>query len=48
MLTSFNQGILFFIILSTSIIMAIGMLFYKKGNEDVVEETQFSDRSDIL
>src|SRR5687767_8555766 len=48
MLTSFNQGILFFIILSTSIIMAIGMLFYKKGNEDVVEETQFTDRSDIL
>ncbi len=48
MLTSFNEGILFFIILSTSIIMTIGMLFYRKGNEDVVEETQFSDRSDIL
>ena len=48
MLTSFNEGILFFIILSTSIIMTIGMLFYRKGNADVVEETQFSDRSDIL
>jgi len=47
-LTSFNEGILFFIILSTSIIMTIGMLFYRKGNADVVEETQFSDRSDIL
>jgi hypothetical protein len=43
MLTSFNEGILFFIILSTSIIMTIGMLFYRKGNADVVEETQFSD-----
>ena len=48
MLTTFNQGILFFIILCTSIIMAIGMIFYKKGNKDVVEEGQFSERSDIL
>jgi Kef-type K+ transport system membrane component KefB len=48
MLTTFNQGILFFIILCSSIIMTIGMIFYKKGSEDVVEEGQFSERSDIL
>ena len=47
-LETFNQGILFFIILCTSIIMAIGMIFYKKGNKDVVEEGQFSERSDIM
>jgi len=29
-LTAFNDGILFFIILSTSIIMAIAMVFYRK------------------
>ena len=48
MLATFNQGILFFIILCSSIIMAIGMIFYKKGNEDVIEEGQFSERSDIV
>lgn len=48
MLTNFNQGILFFIILCSSIIMAVGMIFYKKGNEDVIEEGQFSERSDIV
>lgn len=48
MLTAFNQGILFFIILCSSIIMAVGMIFYKKGNEDVVEEGQFLKRSDIM
>jgi Kef-type K+ transport system membrane component KefB len=48
MLTTFNQGILFFIILCSSIIMAIGMIFYKKGNEDVIEEGQFSEQQDIL
>jgi Kef-type K+ transport system membrane component KefB len=48
MLTTFNQGILFFIILCSSIIMTIGMIFYKKGNEDVVEEGQFSERGDIM
>jgi len=47
-LESFNQGILFFIILCTSIIMAIGMIFYKKGNKDFEEEGQFSERSDIM
>ena len=48
MLSSFNQGILFFIILCSSIIMGIGMIFYKKRNDDVVEEGQFSERSDIM
>jgi NhaP-type Na+/H+ or K+/H+ antiporter len=48
MLTSFNQGILFFVILCTSVIMTIGMLFYKKGNEEIVDEAQFQERSDIL
>lgn len=48
MLTTFNQGILFFIILCSSIIMAIGMIFYKKGNEEVIEEGQFSERSDLV
>lgn len=48
MLSTFNQGILFFIILCSSIIMAIGMIFYKKGNEDVIEEGQFSEGSDIV
>jgi Kef-type K+ transport system membrane component KefB len=47
-LGSFNDGILFFIILTTSIIMAIGMVFYKKKPDQVVEEGQFSERADIL
>jgi Kef-type K+ transport system membrane component KefB len=47
-LTSFNQGILFFIILCSSIIMAVGMIFYKKGNEEVIEEGQFSEKQDIF
>ena len=47
-LSSFNDGILFYIILTTSIIMAIGMIFYKKKPEQVVEEGQFSERADLL
>lgn len=47
-LENFNDGILFFIILSTSIILSIGMIFYKKPNEAVIEDPQFSERSDIL
>ncbi|MER3471231.1 MAG: sodium:proton exchanger [Chitinophagaceae bacterium] len=47
-LGTFNEGILFFVILSTSIIMALGMIFYKKGADEVVEEPQFSERTDIL
>lgn len=48
MLSSFNQGILFFIILCSSVIMTIGMIFYKKANEEIIEETQFSERRDIM
>lgn len=47
-LSTFNDGILFYIILVTSIIMALGMIFYKKKPEQVVEEGQFSERPDIL
>jgi Kef-type K+ transport system membrane component KefB len=47
-LASFNDGILFFIILSTSIILSIGMIFYKKPNEEVIEDPQFSERIDLL
>lgn len=47
-LSSFNDGILFYIILTTSIVMTLGMIFYKKKPEQVVEEGQFSERPDIL
>lgn len=46
-LESFNDGILFFIILSTSIILSIGMILYKKDNADVIEDPQFSERKDL-
>jgi Kef-type K+ transport system membrane component KefB len=47
-LSSFNDGILFYIILTTSIIMALGMVFYKKKPDQIVEEGQFSERPGIL
>jgi Kef-type K+ transport system membrane component KefB len=47
-LANFNDGILFFVILSTSIILALGMLFYKASGSDVIEEPQFSERKEIL
>jgi Kef-type K+ transport system membrane component KefB len=47
-LSSFNDGILFYVILTTSIIMTLGMLFYKKRPDQVVEEGTFSERSDIM
>lgn len=47
-LSSFNDGILFYIILTTSIIMTLGMIFYKKKPDQVVEEGTFSERPDIL
>lgn len=46
-LSSFNDDILFFIILSTSFIMTLGMIFYRKRPEELVEETQFAQRQDI-
>jgi Kef-type K+ transport system membrane component KefB len=47
-LSSFSEGILFYIILTTGIIMTLGMIFYKKKPEQVVEEAQFSERSEIV
>lgn len=47
-LSSFNDGILFYVILTTTVIMAIGMIFYKKKPDQIVEEGQFSERPDIL
>lgn len=39
-LNNFNEGILFFVILLSSIIMVLGMLFYKYTPEDLTEEVQ--------
>ena len=47
-LDNFDEGILFFIVLTTSIVMALGMMFYKKRPEQMVEEGQFAERSDLL
>lgn len=47
-LSTFNDGILFYIILTTSVVMTIGMLFYKKKPDQVVEEGQFSERPELL
>jgi predicted membrane channel-forming protein YqfA (hemolysin III family) len=47
-LSTFNDGILFYIIFVTGIIMALGMIFYKKKPEQVIQEGQFSERPDLL
>ena len=47
-LSTFNDGILLFIILTPSIIMTLGMIFYRKKPEQVIEEPQFAERPDIL
>ena len=47
-LTTFNDGILFFIILSTGIILSIGMIFYKKENDEIIEDPQFIERKELL
>ena len=47
-LDSFNDGILFFIILSTGVILSLGMIFYRKQNDDVVEDPQFIERKDLI
>ncbi|HYH14752.1 MAG TPA: cation:proton antiporter [Flavisolibacter sp.] len=47
-LATFNDGILFFVVLSTSIILALGMLFYKASGDDVIEEPQFAERKELL
>ena len=41
-LESFNEDILFFIILISGLIMTLGMLFYKKPSSEIVEEEHFS------
>lgn len=46
-LKDFNDGILFFVILSSSIIMALGILLYKKKPDEIVEERQFVE-SDVF
>lgn len=45
-LTAFNEGILFFIILTTGIIMTAGMIFYKKKPGQIFEESVFAGRDD--
>jgi len=47
-LSSFDDDILFFIILATGIIMSIGMILYKKKNDELVEDPQFAERKDII
>lgn len=47
-LAAFNDGILFYIIVTTSIIMALAMVFYRKKPEEVVDAGQFAEHSDIL
>jgi predicted membrane channel-forming protein YqfA (hemolysin III family) len=47
-MSTFDDDILFFIILATGIIMSVGMLFYKKRNDEVIEDPQFSERKDIM
>jgi len=47
-LSTFDDDILFFIILATGIIMSAGMIFYNKKNDEVIEDPQFSERKDIL
>jgi len=46
-LETFNEDILFFIILVTSIIMTIGMIFYRKPSSEIVEDGSFSERPTI-
>lgn len=47
-LSNFNDGILFYIILVTAVIMTLGMIFYKKKPEQLVQEGAFPGRSDLL
>lgn len=45
-LGTFNDGILFFIIVVTGVIMTLAMIFYKKKPGQIVEEKQFEERSE--
>lgn len=42
-LRNFNEGILFFVILVTGLIMMLGMIFYKKRGSEIVEEALLSN-----
>jgi Kef-type K+ transport system membrane component KefB len=46
-LSTFNNDILFFIILTTSFVMMLGMIFYKQRPDQVVEETTFAGHKEI-
>ena len=47
-LTSFNDGILFFVILSTGLILSLGMIFTKSSAEEVIEASQFSEHKETI
>jgi Kef-type K+ transport system membrane component KefB len=47
-LSTFNNDILFFIILTTSFVMTLGMIFYKQRPDQVVEEGTFAEHKEIL
>jgi Sodium/hydrogen exchanger family len=47
-LGSFDDHILFFIILATGIIMSVGMILYKKKNDEIIEDPQFTQQKEIL
>lgn len=44
-LRSINDGLLFFVIVATGVIMTLAMIFYKKKPEQIVEEEQFAERN---
>ncbi|MFL5808445.1 MAG: cation:proton antiporter [Flavisolibacter sp.] len=47
-LTSFNDGILFFVILSTGLILSLGMIFTKSSVEEVIDAPQFSEHKETI
>lgn len=47
-LGNFNDGILFYIILVTSIIMTAGIIFYRKKSGEIIVEGQFAEQPDRL
>jgi hypothetical protein len=47
-LESFNEDILFFIILVTGLIMTLGMILYKKPSSAILEEGNFTERKDLF
>jgi Kef-type K+ transport system membrane component KefB len=47
-LSNFNDGILFFVILSTSVILSGAMMAYKKQNEQLTEDPIFSEQQNAV